>query len=501
MADRQADQRSLSAAAMARRLGVSVRTLARWEAAGRIEAAIRTAGGHRRYADADAADASEGGTAVADGRPQQATAWGIDSGGAPPEVAPRSEDTDGMVAAAREVVTTEAARRGYDPSVGAQRSWYADATTPGQPYRQQTVAVATVAGYQRVGRRLIAAWVRSGGGNPDLMLGPDEAGGPDEFAAWLVAHREGWARATWLYYRQAALWVLGAWPSAGAAIERATAILDAATGAGLPGRGRRTSGRRARGVPVSATTVLVARLLGLAERASGETAAMLVDWIVAGAATGLRPGEWRQSVLAIPGVGVWPRRPGGPPGVSEETAWLDAVVGEAAGIEMSVAGSGPVWLVARSEKHTNGRGNLETRALEISALPPRVLGAVVRMIWRGTQHADHWEDVQRRARRLLGRVGRSLWPGRERSVTLYDVPPPGDGELQGCGAGRGGGGVGGARGGGWPDPVLCAAIDGVARRRAGRRCGHDHGVVEGDGAARHKVPGCSPPDHRGEGGG
>ena len=86
-------------------------------------------------------------------------------------------------------------------------------------------------------------------------------------------------------------------------------------------------------MPVSATTVLVARLLGLAERASGETAAMLVDWIVAGAATGLRPGEWRQAVLAIPEVGGWPRRAGGPPGVSEETARLDAMVGEATNIE------------------------------------------------------------------------------------------------------------------------------------------------------------------------
>lgn len=36
----------------ARKLGVSVRTLARWEAGGRLKAVL-TAGGHRRYLSAD----------------------------------------------------------------------------------------------------------------------------------------------------------------------------------------------------------------------------------------------------------------------------------------------------------------------------------------------------------------------------------------------------------------------------------------------------------------
>lgn len=225
--------------------------------------------------------------------------------------------------------------------------------------------------YRHRGRQLVARW------HSELSaMGKDPAQATAvEFASWLAQDiRPGLRPAAWRQYRQAALSVLdGADPTSTQAEHLLVTALKPERIVALPDR---SSSNKAKRFPRADFDTVLAYALSFSRSAFAPT---LADWLVAGLATGLRPSEWRAAEL-----------------------------------------NGNLLYVVNG-KSTNGRGNGDTRTLDVTRLSPKARHAVERMIERG----DDWQvdgvyaSKQAQVANLLAAVCGRATPGR--TYSLYSL--------------------------------------------------------------------------------
>ncbi len=230
----------------------------------------------------------------------------------------------------------------------------------------------TLEQYRREGQNLLARYLRVVG----LRPGGGESN-PNEFARWLANQRLDYRPTTWRFYRQSALYLIESWPDAD--LEAVALVLYE-----VPSVARkpppRTSARKLKRIPAPDFRSLCRYLT---RKSSTNAAWETRDWLIAGVATGLRPGEWRQSTLI--------RR-----GDQHLLAFI-------------------------REKTTNGRSLGEQAVLDVSALGAIELAAIQRM----TEHGGAWHATKQYAPKqescgqVLRAACRSLWPRRTRGYSLY----------------------------------------------------------------------------------
>ncbi len=212
------------------------------------------------------------------------------------------------------------------------------------------------------------------------------------FANWLLAQRSGFAASTWRIYRISAVMKLGELPDARA--EEARALLERQPSSDpemsterqpVQSDSRLTSANKAKEFPYAHWHGIESHLR-LHKRAAISNE--LLDWLRAGLATGLRPGEW-------------------------EATDISHVVDPA-------SGQTRIFLYVLNAKATNGRGNGVLRTLEITDLTGQSLGAIERMSRNGARMAElgRYIDWQRKVSQALYRLAQKIV---RRDKTVYSL--------------------------------------------------------------------------------
>jgi hypothetical protein len=276
--------------------------------------------------------------------------------------------------AASVMETARAARRRRLAASAEEASPLAGAT-PSPPHAQErsgrkglTRSPKTLEQYLHRGRLLLDRYRREN----DLVDHPDEVD-PVQVVHWLLSLKPGFKAGTWRLYRQAAYAVLEGQPHA--ETERALALIDddfveeTAENDGTPPKpgGRKTSALKEKKLPLDHLNRIRSYLR---YHTRSKVAPVLLDWLDAGLATGLRPIEWRATDL--------------------EERELDD-------------GRRLAWLYVLSAKHSNGRSNGVVRTLDLTPLSEETLAAVRRMSRRGLQwfEAGKFDSMQSQCAQLL----------------------------------------------------------------------------------------------------
>ncbi|MCS4088676.1 hypothetical protein [Rhizobium sp. BK176] len=285
--------------------------------------------------------------------------------------------------AKKQQVVDRARARGRDPNEGAE-----------EVVKGVTRSVKTQQQYVDRGNQLLARYRRERGIIQDDLLSLDTV----EFADWVLSLKPTLKATTWRPYKQSAKAVLATLPEA----DQAMAILDADTSesGSEPERKptkekkkggremiRRTSALKAKSISKPDFDRIVNYLRFLSSSKYGHT---LADWLVAGIATGLRPGEWMATSLEI----------------SEDP---DAPKGRY------------VWLYVLNAKSTNGRGNGQARTVDLSNVRDETVEAIKRMCDRGREWLVRgtYGDMQGQCAQLLYNTAERMFPGRKLSIALY----------------------------------------------------------------------------------
>jgi hypothetical protein len=287
--------------------------------------------------------------------------------------------------ARKQQVVDRARARGRDPNDGAHEV-VAGVTRSAKTQQQ----------YVDRGNQLLARYRRERGILQEDLLSLDTV----EFADWVLSLKPTLKPTTWRPYKQSAKAVLETLPESDQAIE----ILDADTveAGSEPERKaskpstrkkgdrqleRRTSSLKAKSIPKPDFDRIVNYLRYLSSSRYGHT---LADWLVAGIATGLRPGEWMAASIEI---------------VEDEEApqgrW--------------------VWLYVLNAKSTNGRANGSVRTMDLSGFRDETVDAVKRMVDRGREWLvkGTYEAMQGQCAQLMYNTAERMFPGRKLSYSLY----------------------------------------------------------------------------------
>jgi hypothetical protein len=286
--------------------------------------------------------------------------------------------------AKKQQVVDRARARGRDPNEGAQ-----------EVVKGVTRSAKTQQQYVDRGNQLLARYRRERGMLQDNLLALDTV----EFADWVLSLKPTLKPTTWRPYKQSAKAVLSTLPDSDQAIE----ILDADTvesgseperkpskdrkskgGRDLP---RRTSAVKAKSISKPDFDRIVNYLRFLSSSKYGHT---LADWLVAGLATGLRPGEWMATSFEI---SEDPQAPRGR----------------------------YVWLYVLNSKHTNGRSNGAVRTIDLTNVRDEVIEVIRRMTERGREWLVRgtYADMQGQCAQLLYNTAERMFPGRKLSIALY----------------------------------------------------------------------------------
>ncbi|MBY3432679.1 hypothetical protein HFN89_00630 [Rhizobium laguerreae] len=286
--------------------------------------------------------------------------------------------------AKKQQVVDRARARGRDPNEGAE-----------EVVKGVTRSVKTQQQYVDRGNQLLARYRRERGILQDDLLSLDTV----EFADWVLSLKPTLKATTWRPYKQSAKAVLATLPEA----DQAMAILDADTveSGSEPERKpskekntkggrelvRRTSALKAKSISKPDFDRIVNYLRFFSASKYGHT---LADWLVAGIATGLRPGEWMATSLEF----------------SEDP---DAPRGRY------------VWLYVLNAKSTNGRGNGAARTVDLSNVRDETIDAIKRMCDRGREWLVRgtYGDMQGQCAQLLYNTAERMFPGRKLSYALY----------------------------------------------------------------------------------
>jgi len=231
-----------------------------------------------------------------------------------------------------------------------------------------------------------------------------DAVNPIEFVNWLFSLKPSFKPSTWRPYRQAAKAILATMPHDDT--EAAIAMIDAdineaaamnaeeapkpanpkSRKQGLP---RRTSGLKEKRFPKDDFDKVIAYLRYYSR---SRFAPILIDWMIAGVSTGLRPIEWQATEIEIREDPVAP-----------QGRWI--------------------WLYVLNAKATNGRSNGIVRTLDLSHFGDATLKAVRRMSERGSQWLEDgiYDTMQSQCSQLLYTVCDKLFTGRKRTYALYSL--------------------------------------------------------------------------------
>lgn len=223
---------------------------------------------------------------------------------------------------------------------------------------------------------------------------------PVEFTNWFFSLKPTLKPTAWRPYRQAAKAILSTLPHDDT--DTAIAMIDAditenqnstsevkqsVSSDGdrnkLP---RRTSSLKEKRFPKSDFDTLVSYLRHFSR---SKFAPALVDWMIAGISTGLRPIEWAATEMEI----------------------------------QEGENRRQVWLYVLNAKSTNGRANGLVRTLEISDFDKETLSAIGRMSRTGSQWLieGSFDSMQSQCSQLLYSVCEKLFKGRKRIYSLYSL--------------------------------------------------------------------------------
>ncbi len=221
--------------------------------------------------------------------------------------------------------------------------------------------------YVRRGLSLLARYVA------DREIDGDEIPVARDFAQWLRdTVRPTLRPSAWRQYRASASAIIAAMsdPTVDEALEIIAAAADRVE---LP---KRTGARKRKHFPKQ---VLDRVLVHLRRLSTSEMADVAADWVVAGLATGLRPGEWRAAVVD----------------------------------------DGFLYVV--NAKATNGRANGEARTLDLAGVTDGTRGAIQRMTELGAawHRQGQYERRQRQVSHVLSRA--CMGAAGQAGFTLYSL--------------------------------------------------------------------------------
>lgn len=211
----------------------------------------------------------------------------------------------------------------------------------------------------------------------DLKIAPGEQLDPRQFVAWLDTLRPTLSKSSWRQYKSSVICFLESIPeeAAGQALD----YLKEIDTEGCVSKTDKTSGSKLK----KFSWRDFQRLTDHLRNKPGKWHKPLLDWLVCGCLTGLRPQEW-----------------------------VEARIGEVEGEKA---------LVVKNAKSTNGRSHGPTRTLLLSALSTEEIQTLRNHIervktWAGmTQFDDFYSGCSL----TLYYVSRKLWPRRQKHVTLY----------------------------------------------------------------------------------
>ena len=349
-----------------------------------------------------------------------------------------------------------AADYGLAPSVGSVPSEYSGGNTVSRSVSEKSLLT-----YRRRGLYLLNEFLASieGRGLSRGAEWPEMLPDPREWVTWLIEKRRPKLGApSWRLYRRCAAEILRLWPNPDPDLTRLRSLVDsspplAGKGRDRPVTERKTSAKRAREIPPESLFSLLVYLdnadtgfgghMTRTRKRARQTEFLpgdnlnrvLSDWIVAGLATGLRPAEWRQCVLSYISDSETQQGHDNHELALAEGFWsgLENLVPDRVASAWNVAEQmtrrrrldlplpGRLWLVAYNAKHSNGRGNDDTRSLDLSKTPPVLQQAILRMALRGVWHHSEgdWDLLQKSAARRLNLVQTMLFPGRSARLNLY----------------------------------------------------------------------------------
>ena len=217
---------------------------------------------------------------------------------------------------------------------------------------------------------------------------------PWRLAAWVVANRPSWSRATWRQYKAATCWALlhgrkEFWPLLKPELaDAAHAYLICEGQGGASRNASGTSSNKMKGVSEQDLQRLFTHLTS----SRSKSARMIAVLLVATCATGLRPSEW---LLTKP--------------VEPEEGYV-------------------LKLVVRNAKATHGRAHGEFRTLRWMEIDPRLQGALLEIcetcasiMQTDKDERTHYSTLLKSWSDELARVSRILWPKRKRHITFYSA--------------------------------------------------------------------------------
>jgi len=285
-------------------------------------------------------------------------------------------------------VADRAKARGRDPGAGSRET--EQGVTRSEKTHEQ---------YLKRGRLLVKRFRRETG-NSDLSL---DSLNPVEFVNWLFSLKPSLKATAWRPYRQSAKAILSTLPHDNT--EAALAMLDAdiaESGTSSPPEPkepksdadrnklpRRTSSLKEKKFPKEDFDRVISYLRHFSRSA---LAPILIDWLVAGVATGLRPIEWQATDVEIRED---PNAPGGR----------------------------YIWLYVLNAKATNGRANGIVRTLDLSHFRDETVRAVQRMSRNGNEWLlnGSYDTKQSQCAQLLYSVSEKLFRQKKKVYSLYSA--------------------------------------------------------------------------------
>lgn len=206
---------------------------------------------------------------------------------------------------------------------------------------------------------------------------------PQELVSWMIVRKPDWTAATWRLYKAAACHDLAKMNDS--ASQAALARLKGEPQTGALKRSTRTSAIKKKNLSPEDLEALVDHLHAMHPTETGQN---LVHFLVAGIATGLRPGEWRHAI------------------------WVPCH-----------RDTGQAALIVKNAKHSQGRGNGSARTLHLGHLDPWLQRRIQTVAEQAgeAEAAGRFETWKETLRKTLYRATREIWPGRPRHIALYST--------------------------------------------------------------------------------
>lgn len=293
-----------------------------------------------------------------------------------------------VVEARKRVLRDRAAARGRDPNAGATVS-------PVSPHL--TRSAKTHESYLKTGERLMKRYRRMA----ELTNVPIDAIDPVDFVNFCFSIKPTITASAWRSYKPGIRSMLDSLPHertdeairllSGDIAETIPSAKKKKSGGDGSGRNltRRNSRDKEKRFPKAAFDSIRHYLKHFSR---SKLAPIVIDWMVAGLATGLRPGEWSATDLEV----------------QENPSFHKGRF---------------VWLYVVNSKSTNGRGNGLVRTIDLTHCRDETIQAIRRMSERGYQWLNEgiYDDMQRQCSQVLYKTCDTLSTIKGKTYALYSL--------------------------------------------------------------------------------